>query len=111
MNPRAPATRFVDDAPPGEDDMQLVRRVAAGDRAAFELLMRRHNRRLYRLARATLRDDADAEDALQEAYLSAYRAIGEFRGESAVSTWLSRLVLNECLGRLRKTARRQNVVP
>jgi RNA polymerase sigma factor (sigma-70 family) len=94
-----------------EDDRGLIARIVAGDRSAFEHLMRRHNRRLYRLARATLRNDAEAEDALQEAYLSAYRAIGRFRGESALSTWLSRLVLNECLGRLRRTARRDNVVP
>ncbi|WP_280153400.1 RNA polymerase sigma factor [Piscinibacter sp. XHJ-5] len=93
------------------DDMALARRIAEGDCAAFERLMRRHNRRLYRLARATLRDDAEAEDALQEAYLSAYRAIGRFRGEAALSTWLSRLVLNECLGRLRRGARRHNVIP
>ena len=73
--------------------------------------MRRHNRRLYRLARATLRNHAEAEDALQEAYLSAYRSIGQFRGEAALSTWLSRLVLNECLGRLRRKGRRDNVVP
>lgn len=93
------------------DDLGLARRIAAGDRACFELLMRRNNRRLYRLARATLRDDAEAEDALQEAYLSAYRAIGTFRGDSTLATWLSRMVLNECLGRLRKSARRQNVIP
>jgi RNA polymerase sigma-70 factor (ECF subfamily) len=73
--------------------------------------MRKFNRRLYRLARAVLRDEAEAEDALQEAYLSAYRSIGRFRGESALSTWLSRLVLNECFARRRRHARRQNVIP
>ncbi|CAG1019231.1 ECF RNA polymerase sigma factor SigM [Burkholderiaceae bacterium] len=93
------------------DDLAVAHLVAAGDRTAFERLMRRNNRRLYRLARATLRDDAEAEDALQDAYLSAYRAMGSFRGESTLATWLSRMVLNECLGRLRKNARRQNVVP
>lgn len=98
-------------ADPPPDDLGLASRIAAGDRACFEYLMRRHNRRLYRLARATLRDDAEAEDALQEAYLAAYRAIGSFRGESTLVTWLSRMVLNECLGRLRKGARRQNVIP
>jgi RNA polymerase sigma factor (sigma-70 family) len=96
---------------PPPDDIGLARRIAAGDRVSFEILMRRHNRRLYRLARATLRDDAEAEDALQEAYLAAYRAIGNFRGDSSLVTWLSRMVLNECLGRLRKSARRQNVIP
>jgi RNA polymerase sigma factor (sigma-70 family) len=94
-----------------DDEASIVRRVTAGDRSAFELLMRRHNRRLYRLARAALRDDAEAEDALQDAYLSAYRSIGQFRGDATLSTWLSRLVLNECLGRLRRNARRQNVIP
>ncbi len=94
-----------------EDEHSLAQRVAAGDRNQFEKLMRRYNRRLYRLARAALRDDAEAEDALQEAYLAAYRSMGRFRGESSLSTWLSRLVLNECLGRLRRGARRQRVMP
>jgi RNA polymerase sigma-70 factor (ECF subfamily) len=97
--------------PIADDDPSIVRRVAAGDRSAFELLMRRYNRRLYRLARAALRDPTEAEDALQEAYLSAYRLMGQFRGEAALSSWLSRLVLNECLGRLRRSARRHNLVP
>ena len=96
---------------PREDDLAIARRIAAGDRAAFIELMRRHNRRLYRLARATLRDDTEAEDALQEAYLAAYRSIAQFRGDANLATWLSRMVLNECLGRLRKSARRQNVIP
>jgi len=96
---------------PAADDLSLARRVGAGDRASFEILMRRYNRRLYRLARSAMGDDAEAEDALQEAYLSAYRSIGQFRGDSTLATWLSRLVLNECLGRLRKSARRQNVIP
>lgn len=94
-----------------DDDTGLARRIARGDRVAFESLMRRYNRRLYRLARATLHDQAEAQDALQEAYLRAYRAIEQFRGEAALSTWLTRLVLNECLGRLRREARRHNVVP
>lgn len=94
-----------------EDDLHLARRIAAGDRLAFELLMRRHNRRLFRLARASLRNDAEAEDALQEAYLAAYRSITQFRGEASLGTWLSRLVLNECFGRLRRQARRDNIFP
>jgi RNA polymerase sigma factor (sigma-70 family) len=93
------------------DDASLVRSVLAGEPAAFELLMRRYNRRLYRLARAVLRSDEEAEDALQEGYLSAFRSIAQFRQDSALSTWLSRLVLNECLGRLRRSVRRQNVIP
>ena len=94
-----------------DDDASLVRRVLAGDPAAFGLLMRRFNRRLYRLARAIVGDSAEAEDALQEAYLSAHRSLGQFRGESSLATWLSRLVVNECLGRMRRNARRQNVIP
>jgi RNA polymerase sigma factor (sigma-70 family) len=97
--------------PAAGDELAFARRVAAGDRAAFELLMRRYNRRLYRLARAALHDDAEAQDALQDAYLNAYRSIGSFRGDAALSTWLSRLVLNECAARRRRSARRRNIVP
>ena len=98
-------------AAPAEDELTLARRVASGDRAAFEIIMRRYNRRLYRLARASLRDDSEAKDALQEAYLNAYRGIGSFRGEATLSTWLSRLVLNECGVRQRRSARRRDIVP
>jgi RNA polymerase sigma-70 factor (ECF subfamily) len=96
---------------PDADDGTLAKRVAAGDRAAFEQLMRRYNRRLYRLARATLRDAAEAEDALQEAYLAAFRAMPQFRGDASLATWLSRLVLNECFARQRRGARRENIAP
>ena len=92
-------------------DPELARRIAAGDGAAFEVLMRRHNRPLFRTARAILRDDAEAEDALQEAYFKAYRTIGDFRGEARLSTWLGRIVANEALMRLRKRARRSEIVP
>ena len=92
-------------------DAELARRVAAGDHAAFEAIMRRHNRALFRTARAILRDDAEAEDALQEAYLQAYRTIGGFRGAARLSTWLARVVANEALMRLRKHARRSAIVP
>jgi len=93
------------------DDSCLAQRVAGGDRSAFEELMRRYNRRLYRLARASLGDEAEAKDALQDAYLSAYRSIGRFRGEATLSTWLSRLVLNACGERRRRSHRRENIVP
>ena len=106
MTAQAASTPRSDD-----DDADIVRRIVAGDRTAFELLMRRHNRRLYRLARATLRNDAEAEDALQDAYLNAYRSIAQFRGDARLFTWLSRLVLNECFARMRRDARRQNVLP
>ena len=83
-------------------DATLAARVAARDAGAFETLMRRHNRRLFRVARAILRSDDDAEDAVQDAYLAAYRAIGTFRGDAKLSTWLTRIVVNEAYGRLRK---------
>lgn len=89
---------------PDASDGDLVARAAAGDGAAFEVLMRRHNQRLFRTARGILRDDAEAEDALQEAYLRAWRALGSFRAESRLSTWLVRIVTNEALGRLRRTS-------
>ena len=92
-------------------DTELVERTQAGDMRALEVLMRRHNRTLYRTARAILRDDAEAEDAVQEAYLKAYGALGSFRAESKLSTWLVRITANEALMRRRKTARAAVVVP
>ena len=83
----------------------------AEDRVEFEALMRRHNRMLFRTARAILHDDAEAEDVLQEAYIKAYGAIGSFRGEAKLSTWLARIVANEALQRLRKQNRRNAIVP
>ena len=92
-------------------DVELAVRVAAGEPAAFEALMRRHNRALFRTARAILRDDAEAEDALQEAYLQALGAIGNYRAEAKLSTWLARIVANEALMRVRKRTRRAAIVP
>ncbi len=92
-------------------DADLARHIAEGNEAAFVLLMRRHNRLLYRTARSILRDDAEAEDALQESYLQAYRAIGQFRGDARLATWLTRIVINESIARSRKTARRAEVTP
>jgi RNA polymerase sigma factor (sigma-70 family) len=104
-------TKAADATQDANTDLALARRIAQRDSAAFELLMRRHNRRLFRLAQATLGNAAEAEDALQDAYLHAYRSIALFRGDAALSTWLSRLVLNECLARRRRDLRRQNIVP
>jgi RNA polymerase sigma-70 factor (ECF subfamily) len=92
-------------------DAELARHAAGGDQAAFEAIMRRCNRAMFRTARAILRDDAEAEDALQEAYLQAYRTMGSYRGEARLSTWLARVVANEALMRLRKHARRSAIVP
>ena len=73
--------------------------------------MRRHNGKLFRVARAILKDDADAEDALQDGYLEAYRRIGDFRGEAQLATWLTRIVINQALMRLRRQRRDRVVVP
>jgi len=83
-------------------DSELAARAAAGDEAAFEQIMRQHNRMLFRIARSLLNVDADAEDALQDAYLHAWRALGSFRSEARLSTWLARIVINEAMGRLRR---------
>jgi RNA polymerase sigma-70 factor (ECF subfamily) len=72
--------------------------------------MRRHNQLLYRTARSILRDDAEAEDALQDAYLQAYRAIGQFRADAKLATWLTRIVINEAIARSRKSSRRAEII-
>jgi RNA polymerase sigma-70 factor (ECF subfamily) len=92
-------------------DAELAERAGKGDTVAFEALMRRHNRTLFRTARAILRDDAEAEDALQEAYLQAFHALPGFRAEARFSTWMVRIVANEALMRLRKETRRAQIVP
>lgn len=93
------------------DDSDLAARVARDDHTAFETLMRRHNGRLFRVARAILKDGAEAEDALQEAYLEAYRHIGELRGGAQLASWLTRIVINQALMRLRKRRRERVIVP
>ena len=92
-------------------DGELSHRIAGGDQRALEYMMRLYNRRLFRTARAILRDDAEAEDAVQDAYLQAYRSIASYRGEARLSTWLVRIVANEALARRRKHARRAAIVP
>ncbi|HKW92251.1 MAG TPA: RNA polymerase sigma factor [Methylomirabilota bacterium] len=91
-------------------DSELARRVARDDQEAFEALMRRHNSRLFRVARAILRDDVEAEDTLQDAYLEAYRHMAEFRGGAQLATWLTRIVINQALMRLRRRKRDRVVV-
>ncbi|MGB5080079.1 MAG: RNA polymerase sigma factor [Burkholderiales bacterium] len=92
-------------------DLELAQRIASGDKEAFEPLMRRHNQMLYRTARSILKDDAEAEDAVQEGYLLAFRAIGGFRGEAKLSTWLIRIVANEAIARFRRRGRSAEVIP
>jgi len=95
---------------PRATDAELAAGVAAGNEAAIRLLTKRHNQTLYRTARAILRDDAEAEDAVQEAYIKAIRAIGTFRAEAKLSTWLVRITANEALERLRRTRRGAQVI-
>jgi RNA polymerase sigma-70 factor (ECF subfamily) len=82
-------------------DMDIIQRVLDGDTASFELIMRRYNRRLYRVARTVLRNDADAEDVVQDAYIKAYENLRKFEGRGAFSGWLAKIALNEARGRLR----------
>jgi RNA polymerase sigma-70 factor (ECF subfamily) len=91
-------------------DPELAQRITAGDQGAFELLVRRHNQVLYRTARSILKDDAEAEDAVQQGYLLAYRAMGRFRGDAKLSTWLVRIVANEAIARFRKRGRSAEVI-
>ncbi len=86
----------------GLDDMALVERARSRDGAAVRLIMQRHNRRLYRVARSVLDDEAEAEDVVQETYTRAFTHLDGFRGEAQLSTWLTRIALNEALGRLRQ---------
>jgi RNA polymerase sigma-70 factor, ECF subfamily len=90
-----------DEAEPLSDE-DVVARVVAGDSALFEILMRRHNQRVYRTVRAILRDDDDAEDVMQQAYLNAYQHLGQFAGDAQFSTWLTRIAVNEALARRKK---------
>lgn len=86
-------------------DSEIVRRIANGDTDALQVLMRRYNQTLYRTARSILHEDRDAEDAVQDAFYLAYRAMGKFRGDASLSTWLVRIVMNEASRRLRKRRR------
>jgi RNA polymerase sigma-70 factor (ECF subfamily) len=91
------------------DELDLVRRSLARDELAFRAIMLRHNRRLYRIARGIVRNDADAEEVVQEAYVRAFMHLGDFRGDSSLATWLSRITINEALGRLRRKRSRPEV--
>jgi RNA polymerase sigma-70 factor (ECF subfamily) len=92
---------------PRENEAELVRRAQARDEASLRAIMQANNRRLYRLARGILRNDSEAEDVVQETYVRAFTHLDGFRGESGLSTWLSRIAINEALGRAR--ARKPNV--
>lgn len=100
---------------PGPDigelsDEELVLRVRAGEPALYELLMRRHNQRLYRAIRAVLRDDREVEDVMQQAYLNAFLHLDQFKGTARFSTWLTRIAVNQAIRRGRTEIRRHEVI-
>src|SRR5918999_3077488 len=86
-------------------DEEVVERVRAGETALFEVLMRRHNQRLYRAARSILGDEGEAEDVMQDAYVRSYQHLDQFDGRAKFSTWLTRIAVHEALARLRKRRR------
>ena len=83
-------------------DMEVVQRIRGGDRGLFEILMRRHNQRIYRAARAILRDETEVEDVMQQAYVNAFTHLDQFEERSRFSTWLTRIAVNEALARRQK---------
>jgi RNA polymerase sigma-70 factor (ECF subfamily) len=90
----------------GISDEEVVERIRAGETSLYEILMRRYNQRLYRVAFSILRNDAEAEDVIQEAYVRAYQHLNQFAGAAKFSTWLTKIAINEALARVRR--RRQN---
>jgi len=86
-------------------DEEVVERVLAGDTALYEVVMRRYNTRLYRVARAILRNDGEAEDVMQDAYVKAFQHLGQFAGRAKFSTWLTRIAVHEALARVHKARR------
>ena len=90
-------------------DAEIVRRVRAGDSALFEVLMRRHNHRVYRVVRAVVKNEADVEDVMQQAYINVFTHLHQFEERSEFSTWLIRIALHEAFGRRRKTQRSESV--
>jgi RNA polymerase sigma-70 factor (ECF subfamily) len=86
-------------------DEEVVGRVLAGETALFEILMRRYNQRLYRVSRGILRDDSEAEDVMQDAYVRAYEHLRQFAGRAAFATWLTRIAIHEALARKRRRGR------
>ncbi|MDI4235856.1 RNA polymerase sigma factor [Bradyrhizobium sp. Arg237L] len=88
--------------PAAAGDVELVKRALTRDEAAVRAIIKANNRRLFRLARGILRNDSEAEDVVQETYVRAFTHLADFRGASSLSTWLSRITMNEALGRLRR---------
>ena len=96
---------MLTEAAPPLPDEEIVRRVLEGETSLFELLIRRYNQRLYRATRAILKDEVEAEDAMQEAYVRAFVNLDQFAGEAKISTWLTKIAVYEALGRLRRRKR------
>ena len=90
-------------------DEEIVSRVLHGETALFEIIMRRYNQRLYRVARAILRNDGEAEDVMQDAYVRAYEHLDQFAGKAAFSTWLTRIAVHEALARKRRMGRQEEL--
>jgi RNA polymerase sigma-70 factor (ECF subfamily) len=90
-------------------DEQIVERVLTGQTALFEVLMRRHNERVYRAARAIIKNESEAEDIMQQAYVNAYSHLRQFDGRSQFSTWLTRIAIHEALARARRRGRYTNM--
>jgi len=93
----------------GWTDEEIAIRVLAGETALYEIIMRRYNQRLYRVARAILRNDAEAEDVMQDSYVRAYEHLGQFAGRSRFSAWLTKIAVHEALARLQKRSRLQEL--
>ena len=92
-------------------DEEIVKRVLAGDTALFEVLMRRHNRRIYRVARAIVKDESEIEDVMQQTYVAAYTHLEQFAGAARFVTWLTKIAVNEALARVRQSARLVRIDP
>ena len=90
-------------------DEEVVRRVRGGETSLYEILMRRYNQRLYRVARSILRDDAEAEDVMQEAYVKAYEHLHQFAGAARFSTWLTKIAVYEAIARVRRRGRTEDL--
>ncbi|HKT81574.1 MAG TPA: RNA polymerase sigma factor [Vicinamibacterales bacterium] len=92
-----------------QSDQAVIRQILDGNTALFELLMRRYNERIYRAARAIVRDDHEAEDVMQQAYVNAFVHLDQFNGSAAFPTWLTRIAINEALARVRRRGRYETV--
>lgn len=93
----------------GVPDEDIVERIRAGEIALYEILMRRYNQRLYRVARSILRNDGEAEDVMQDTYVRAYEHLNQFAGEAKFSTWLTKIAVHEALARVRKSGRTEGL--